>query len=64
MPCCRMVRIRESVGALRLVNARDAGSVMDEVTRKGLDIDQGMVLKVFLTARRNTLGTRHSPRKQ
>ena len=43
---CRMVRIRESVGVLRLVNARDAGSVMDEVTRKGMDIDQGMVLKV------------------
>ncbi len=43
---CRMVRIRESVGTLRLVNARDAGAVMDEITSKGLDIDQGMVLKV------------------
>lgn len=29
---CRMVRIRESVGTLRLVNARDAGAVMDEIT--------------------------------
>jgi hypothetical protein len=41
-----MVRIRESAGTLRLVNARDAGAVMDEITAKGLDIDQGMVLKV------------------
>jgi predicted DCC family thiol-disulfide oxidoreductase YuxK len=42
---CRMARIRESVGALRLVNARDAGGIMDEITAKGLDIDEGMVLK-------------------
>ncbi len=42
---CRMVRIRESVGALRLVNARDASRIMDEITAKGLDIDEGMVLK-------------------
>ena len=43
---CRMVRVRDSVGALRLVNARDPGGVMDEITRQGMDIDQGMVLKV------------------
>ena len=43
---CRMVRIRESVGTLRLVNARDASAVMDDITSKGIDIDQGMVLKV------------------
>ncbi|MBI3527386.1 MAG: DUF393 domain-containing protein [Betaproteobacteria bacterium] len=43
---CRMVRIRESVGTLRLVNARDASAVMNEITSQGLDIDQGMVLKV------------------
>jgi predicted DCC family thiol-disulfide oxidoreductase YuxK len=42
---CRMVRIRESVGVLRLVNARDASGIMDEITAKGLDIDEGMVLK-------------------
>ena len=46
---CRMVRIRESVGALRLVNARDAGTIMDEITARGLDIDEGMVLKVGTT---------------
>ena len=42
---CRMVRIRESVGALHLVNARDASGIMSEITAKGLDIDEGMVLK-------------------
>src|SRR6185295_10858390 len=41
-----MARIRESVGELRLVDAREASAVMDEITLKGLDIDQGMVLKV------------------
>lgn len=43
---CRMVRIRESVGDLKLVNAHDGSGVMREITRQGLDIDQGMVLKV------------------
>ena len=46
---CRMVRIRESFGMLRLVNARDASAIMDEITAKGLDIDEGMVLKVGST---------------
>ena len=43
---CRMVRIRESVGELRLIDAREGGVVMDEITARGWDIDQGMVLKV------------------
>jgi predicted DCC family thiol-disulfide oxidoreductase YuxK len=43
---CGMIRVRESVGTLRLVNARGAGKIMDEITAKGLDIDEGMVLKV------------------
>jgi len=43
---CRLVRIRASVGKLKLVNARESTAVMDEVTRAGLDIDQGMVLKI------------------
>jgi len=43
---CRMARIQQSIGSLRLVNARDDSSVMREVTREGMDIDQGMVLKV------------------
>jgi len=43
---CNLVRIRESVGELKLVDARDSSEVMDEITRMGLDIDQGMVLKI------------------
>lgn len=43
---CNMVRIRESVGRLVLVDARDGGPIMDEITARGLDIDQGMVVKV------------------
>ena len=43
---CRQVHIRETVGELRLINARDSSTVMDEITSRGWDIDQGMVLKV------------------
>lgn len=43
---CRMVRIRESVGDLRLVDARVQSEVMREITARGWDIDQGMVLKM------------------
>ena len=43
---CRMVRIRDTVGTLKLVNARESSEVMQEITRQGMDIDQGMVLKV------------------
>ena len=43
---CNLARIRDSVGELVLVDARDGGPVMDEITAAGLDIDQGMVLKV------------------
>lgn len=43
---CQMVRIRESVGELKLIDARDPGDIMGEITAAGLDIDQGMVLKM------------------
>lgn len=43
---CRYVRIREAVGTLHLVDARQPGALMDEITAAGLDIDQGMVLKL------------------
>lgn len=43
---CNLVRIRESVGRLVLVDARDGGPIMDEITAAGFDIDQGMVVKV------------------
>jgi predicted DCC family thiol-disulfide oxidoreductase YuxK len=43
---CNLMRIRESVGRLVLVDARDGGPVMREITAAGLDMDQGMVVKV------------------
>lgn len=43
---CHLVRIRESVGHLILVDARDGGPVMAEITAANLDIDAGMVVKV------------------
>ena len=43
---CSLARIRADVGELTLVDAREGGPVMEEITKAGLDIDQGMVLKV------------------
>lgn len=43
---CHLVRIRESVGTLQLIDARDAGPVMERITAAGLDIDEGMVVIV------------------
>ena len=43
---CQMVRIRESVGELQLIDAREKSPIMDEITAAGLDIDEGMVLKM------------------
>ena len=43
---CQLVHVRETVGDLKLVNARESSAVMDEITSQGLDIDQGMVLKM------------------
>lgn len=49
-PACsaysQLVRIRQSVGELTLINARDDSSIMQQITAQGLDIDQGMVLKM------------------
>jgi predicted DCC family thiol-disulfide oxidoreductase YuxK len=43
---CRLVRIRESVGELVLVDARSNDPVLAEITKLGWDIDQGMVVKL------------------
>ena len=43
---CQVVNIRESVGELRIVDARENSEVMQEITSEGLDIDQGMILKM------------------
>jgi len=43
---CTMIRLRESVGHVVLLDARDGGPIMEKISDKGLDIDQGMVVKV------------------
>jgi predicted DCC family thiol-disulfide oxidoreductase YuxK len=43
---CQLVRIRKSAGDLRIIDARENTEVMNEITAQGLDIDQGMVLKM------------------
>ena len=39
-----MVRLREAVGTVRLVNAREADPLVDDLKRAGFDLDEGMVL--------------------
>lgn len=43
---CQVIRIRKDVGDLKIVDARENSKVRDEITQLGLDIDQGMVLKM------------------
>ena len=43
---CQVLRIREDVGDLGIVDARENSEVLKEITSKELDIDQGMVLKM------------------
>jgi predicted DCC family thiol-disulfide oxidoreductase YuxK len=41
-----LLRLRDTLGRVELVNARDGGPVVDEILAAGLDLDEGMVLKV------------------
>ena len=43
---CQIVQIRKSVGELKIVDARENSDVLNEITARGLDIDQGIVLKM------------------
>ena len=43
---CQIVRIRDTVGDLRIVDARENSEILNEITGLNLDIDQGMVLKM------------------
>lgn len=42
----KMVRLREAVGKVHLINARDDHPVVREIVAAGLDLDEGMVLKL------------------
>ena len=43
---CQRIDVRESVGELVLIDARDDSEIMNEITSLGLDIDEGMVVRV------------------
>ena len=43
---CQIIKIKESVGDLQIVDAREDTSVLKQITKERLDIDQGMVLKM------------------
>ncbi len=49
-PACdfyaRLVRVRQSLGTLELVDARTDHRFLPAITARGWDIDEGMVLKV------------------
>ncbi|HUT49520.1 MAG TPA: DCC1-like thiol-disulfide oxidoreductase family protein [Alphaproteobacteria bacterium] len=42
----RYVRLRQAVGTLRLVDARDGGAEVDRARRQGLRLDDRMVLEI------------------
>jgi predicted DCC family thiol-disulfide oxidoreductase YuxK len=42
----RYLRLRDAVGKVELVNAREGGPLVEEIARKGYDLDGGMVLKM------------------
>jgi len=43
---CRMVKMHLPPGTVRLVNARERTALLEEITAAGLDIDQGMVVRI------------------
>lgn len=43
---CQWLRMRDAVGKLILVDARKPSALMDEITARNLDIDQGMAVKI------------------
>jgi predicted DCC family thiol-disulfide oxidoreductase YuxK len=42
----QLVRLRETLGQVQLVDARKGGPQVEEVRKAGLDLDEGMVLKL------------------
>lgn len=43
---CRMLRLKDSIGEIELVDAREKSEFVSEISARGLDIDQGMVVIV------------------
>ena len=43
---CQQIDVDASAGTLERVDARNESAIMDEITALGLDIDEGMVVKI------------------
>ncbi len=43
---CRKIDVSDSAGRLVRVDAHEESEIMTEITARGLDIDEGMVLKI------------------
>ncbi|TXN06229.1 DUF393 domain-containing protein [Methylobacterium sp. WL64] len=41
----RLMALRRSVGTVALVDAREGGPVVEDLTRRGYDLDNGMVVR-------------------
>jgi predicted DCC family thiol-disulfide oxidoreductase YuxK len=41
-----LVRLREAIGPVKLIDARGGGALVDEARAAGFDLDDGMVLKL------------------
>lgn len=42
----RLVRLRETAGQVELVDARQPHPILDEIRARGLDLDEGMVVRI------------------
>ncbi len=45
-PAANAFKIKQAVGDLKVINAREAHPIMDELKAQGLSVDNGMVLKM------------------
>ena len=43
---CKRIDVTQSAGKLLRINARDDSEIMEEITALGLDIDEGMVVRI------------------
>lgn len=43
---CERIRVNREIGELRLIDARESGNVLNEMSEAGLDINQGLIVKL------------------
>lgn len=42
----KLLRLRETIGPVQLVDARDGGALVDDLIAQGIDLNEGMVFKL------------------